>query len=266
LGFIVQTALLLQPEAFSSAPAAHVIHTAYQRQDVWPAHMLARDARCWPSGHVLLDAQLPGGGWPLDGLTELLQERAQFKSGAHVWQLLAPALHGRLQTQRGPVVLVGAPQQPFAPALRARGIAAERLLCIQAHDAATRLWATEQALRCADVVAVLAWLPQVKATQLQRLNVLTQDRLLFVLRDVRAQHEASPARLRIALSSMTENGADEMALHILKRRGPPLAQAIHLPARTPHMQRLLAARPKQDAAPALPRIAITRVPTQLANS
>jgi protein ImuA len=265
LGFIVQTALLLQPEVFSSAPAVRVTPAAHQRQDVWPAHMLARDARCWPSGHTLLDAQLPGGGWPLDGLTELLQERMHFQAGAHLWQLLIPALKSRLQAQRGPVVLVGAPQQPFAPALRARGIAAERLLCIQADNAAARLWATEQALRCADVLAVLAWLPQVKTTQLQRLNVLTQDRLLFVLRDARAQHEASPARLRIALSSVNESSTDEMALRILKRRGPPLAQAIHLPARTPHMQRLLAARPKQNAAPALPRIAIARVPTQLAN-
>jgi protein ImuA len=263
LGFIVQTALLLQPEAFASAPAARVTHAAHQRQDVWPAHMLARDARGWPSGHASLDAQLPGGGWPLDGLTELLQERAQFERGAHVWQLLAPALHARLQAQRGPVVLVDAPQQPFAPALRARGIAAERVLCIHAHDAATRLWAAEQALRCADVVAVLAWLPQVKTTQLQRLNVLTQDKLLFVLRDHAARHAASPARLRIALSSVNENGADEMALHLLKRRGPPLAQAIHLPARTSHMQRLLAARPKQEHAPA--RIAIVRVPTEVTN-
>ena len=40
------------------------------------------------TGHGLLNAQLPGGGWPLAGMTELL-------SPAHAhceWRLLAPAL------------------------------------------------------------------------------------------------------------------------------------------------------------------------------
>lgn len=251
----MQTALPLQPEVFCSAPAAPALH---RRQDVWPAHMLARDTRCWPSGHAALDAHLPGGGWPLEGMVELLQARMHLQAGTHLWALLASALARRLQEhqhRKEPVVLIGAPQQPFGPALRAHGIASERLLCIQTDNAAARLWAAEQALRCAEVAAVLAWLPQAKATQLQRLNVLAQDRLLFVMRDAKVQHDASPARLRIFLG-----GADQMELRILKRRGPPLAQPIVLPAQSAHLQRLLESRPKQEPAPS--RIAIVRLATQ----
>jgi protein ImuA len=251
----VQTALPLQPEVFCSAPAAPAIH---RRQDVWPAHMLARDTRCWTSGHAALDAQLPGGGWPLEGMVELLQARMHLQAGTHLWALLAPALARRLQAHQNrkqPVVLIGAPQQPFGPALRAQGLASDRLLCIHTDTPAARLWAAEQALRCADIAAVLAWLPQAKATQLQRLNVLAQDRLLFVMRNANTQHDASPARLRIVLG-----GADQMELRILKRRGPPLAQPIYLPAQSDHLQRLLESRPKQELAPS--RIAIVRVATQ----
>jgi protein ImuA len=248
---IVQSALPFQPEVVSSAAPAAAQHP----QGVWPADMLARHERCWPAGHAPLDAHLPGGGWPLEGLVELLQERLHLHTGLHVWQLLAPALRSRLLAQRGPVIMIGAPQQPFGPALRAQGIASERLLCIQADEPATRLWATEQALRCADAVAVLAWLPQAKSTQLQRLNALTQDRLVFVMRDAQAQHTASPARLRIALE-----GTLEMRLRILKRRGPPLAQPVYLPAQSAPLQRLLESRPKQELAPS--RIAIVRVATQ----
>ena len=102
---------------------------------------------------------LPGGGWPVGSMVEVLQERP----GQHVWQLLLPALARLSHSPPGPVVLVGAPYEPFGPSLKAQGLPAERLLCVRADKAAARLWATEQALRCADVAAVLAWLPQARS-------------------------------------------------------------------------------------------------------
>ena len=57
--------------------------------DVWHAHALA-DAplQVQPTGHAELDAQLPGGGWPVGALTEILQP-----AGLHSeWRLLLPAL------------------------------------------------------------------------------------------------------------------------------------------------------------------------------
>jgi len=203
---------------------------------VWRAPELAQsEGTVLPTGHAALDAQLPGGGWPVGSMVEVLQERA----GQHVWQLLAPGLVLAIARQAGPVVLVGAPYEPFGPSLGAQGLPGERLLCVRAQKSSARLWAAEQALRCAEVAAVLAWLPQAKSTELRRLHMAAQQqgRLLFVFRGLKARHDASPARLRLSLE-----GVDTLELRILKRRGPPLETALPLPAQSPRLAALLAAR------------------------
>jgi protein ImuA len=200
------------------------------------------------SGHAALDAELPGGGWPL-GLVEVLQERPE----QHVWQLAAPALAASLQAQAGPVVLVAAPFDPFVAGLQAQGIAGDRLLWIRAAKPAERLWATEQALRCAEVAAVLAWLPQAKNAELRRLQMAAQQHkhLLFVFRTLRSVQDASPARVRLQVA-----GTEQMEVSILKRRGPPLERPLLLPAQPARLAALLQARkrrpsslPKPDLVP-----------------
>ena len=188
-----------------------------------------------PTGHAALDAQLPGGGWPVGSLVEVLQDQA----GQHVWQLLLPGLAQAIGKQAGPVVLVDAPFQPFGPSLAAQGLPGERLLCVRAGKPQARLWAAEQALRCADVVAVMAWLPQCKGTELRRLHMAAQqhDKLLFVFRGLNARQDASPARLRLWVE-----GVDSLQLHILKRRGPPLESPLALPAQPSRLAALLEAR------------------------
>jgi protein ImuA len=203
---------------------------------VWRGPELASSEEAvLPTGHALLDAQLPGGGWPIGGLVEVLQERAE----QHVWQLLLPALAQAIGKQAGPAVLVNAPFEPFAPSLAAQGLPGERLLCIKADKPAARLWAAEQSLRCADVVAVLAWLPRAKSADLRRLHMAAQqhDKLLFVMRESNAAQEASPARLRLRVE-----GADALRVHILKRRGPPLETPLELPAYPARLAALLQAR------------------------
>jgi protein ImuA len=208
--------------------------------DVWQAHALASaHLQVHATGDAVLDAQLPGGGWPVGALIELLQP-----AGVHSeWRLLLPAL---VRSGRGPVVLVGAPQLPFAPALAAQGLLASRLVCVRA-DAAARLWATEQALRCAEVDAVLAWLPQARSDQLRRLQMAAAEhhKLLFAMRPAQAQAEASPALLRLAIAPVVSptgaDGHDALLTHILKRRGPPLVQPLQLSARAGQLAVLLAA-------------------------
>jgi protein ImuA len=210
---------------------------------VWRVEDLARTEVVLPTGHPALDAQLPGAGWPVGSLIELLQERP----GPPVWQLLLPALVQAISDRPGPVVLVNAPFQPFAPSLAAQGLPGERLLCIHADRPAARLWSAEQALRCAEVAAILAWLPQARNAELRRLHLAAQqnDRLLFVFRGSDARHEASPARLRLLLS-----GVETLELRILKRRGPPLDMPLSLQAHSARLAALLEARKRRGASPA----------------
>ncbi|WP_413916604.1 translesion DNA synthesis-associated protein ImuA [Candidatus Skiveiella danica] len=168
---------------------------------VWRADELARNVGATrPTGHAALDAVLPGGGWPVGALVEVLQPQA----GQGEWRLLLPALGA---SSAGALVLVNPPHRPFVPGLAAQRLDASRLLMLQgptlARDAAARVWACEQALRCAGVSAVLAWLPQVRPEQLRRLQMAAQNfqQALFVMRPLAAQQEASPAVLRLLLES-----------------------------------------------------------------
>lgn len=200
--------------------------------DIWHASELARPAGAvLATGHSALDKQLPGGGWPVGALVEILQAQ----SGQSEWRLLLPAL---VRTRPGPVLLVGAPHMPFGPGLSA--LAPERLLWIAATQPAERMWACEQALRCTQVSAVLAWLPQARSEQLRRLQMAASEhaKLLFVLRPLQARNEASPAVLRLLVQ--VQGDRDALQLEILKRRGPPASQALRVPARSGRLAALLA--------------------------
>jgi len=71
---------------------------------------------------------LPGGGWPVGALSEVLQPLA----GLHEWQLVLPALAAATARRTGAVVAVGPPCEPFGPALQARGMPCERLGVVRA--------------------------------------------------------------------------------------------------------------------------------------
>ncbi|RYX98241.1 MAG: translesion DNA synthesis-associated protein ImuA [Comamonadaceae bacterium] len=211
---------------------------------VWRAGELGGESRpviC--TGHAGLDAVLPGGGWPQGALVEILQPQA----GISEWGLVAPGL-ASLQTDspRQLIVLVGAPALPFGPALGAQELQMRRLLSVRAGkgQAPELLWATREALQCADVAAVLAWLPDARSAHLRRLQIAAHahDKLLFVFRPLRAQHESSPAPLRLLLEGQAaEIGGGNLRVHVLKRRGPPLALPLLLDTRHERLTALLEA-------------------------
>lgn len=235
-------------------PAASFFHryAADLPDHVWRADALAApQADTVSSGDAALDAQLPGGGWPVGALTELLQA-----PGVHLeWRLLLPAL---LRCGQGPVVLVGAPTLrsvallPFAPALTGLGLPWQRLLWLRAADA--QLWVAEQALRCAPVDAVLVWLPQARPQELRRLQLAAAQhhKLLFVMRHSAAAREASPAvlRLQLAPSAIQATG---VRVDILKRQGPPLDRALDIVPGPGQLARVLAAQGHAVCEPASAR-------------
>ncbi len=197
---------------------------------VWRAHQLGRHAaRGVPSQFAALDAELPGGGWPLGSLTELLIER----HGIGELRLLLPAL-ARLAQDGREVLWVAPPFIPYAPALQQHGLALDRLLVVHAAQRADRLWAIEQALKSAAVGALIAWLPEddgalVAPDRLRRLQLAAQGTrsAVFIVRPQAARNAASPAPLRLLLAPIS---ADEewLQVDILKRRGPPLAAPLAL--------------------------------------
>jgi len=175
------------------------------------------------SGFPALDAQLPGGGWPCNALTELLQPQPALCE----WRLLSPAL-ARLAAGGGQILLVGPPKRPHAPGLVQLGITEKNIVWIAADTPAERLWSTEQLVKANPRGgAILAWLPQARAEQLRRLQVHAQscDCPVFLFRPEAAQFDASPAPLRVLMTLGTDW---ELHVRILKRKGALLDGTIAL--------------------------------------
>ncbi|MCC7459082.1 MAG: translesion DNA synthesis-associated protein ImuA [Nitrospira sp.] len=208
---------------------------------MWCAHRLGQVSGVTATGFAVLDAELPGGGWPHRALTELLLPHP----GLGELRLLVPALaciaNGGAPAAGGrSVMLFDPPAALCGWALARLGVEAQQLLVIHgregARGAALRrvlpsadlLWALEQALKSGHVGAVLAWLPQrLRADVLRRLQLAAQahDGPAFLFREVEARLKPSAAPLRLLLHSA---GIDRLALRVLKRRGPPLAQPVVL--------------------------------------
>lgn len=194
---------------------------------VWTARALAGAAGL-PTGFAPLDALLPGGGWPVGALAELIHDRP----GIGELTLLAPAL-SRLAAQQKAVALVGAPYRACAPAWARLGVRLDRLLLVQARDAADCCWAAEQALRSGAFGAALLWLRGPGERELRRLQLAAEQggATAFLFRPAAAMAQPSPAALRLKLSA-------GLRVEILKSRGgSPRALQLDLPGRASHPAR-----------------------------
>jgi cell division inhibitor SulA/protein ImuA len=198
------------------------------RPDIRRGGALARVARpSVPTGFRALDAELPGGGWPVGSLTELLPAH----DGIGELRILGPAL-ARLALAGGRLAWIAPPYLPYAPAFAAAGIALEQVVIVRTHSARDALWAAEQALQSAACGAVLVWPGETKYAALRRLQLAAESTqaLTMLFRPPRAAGEASPAALRLALD--TAGGG--IAVRILKRRGAVCARPIAIDLGRPH--------------------------------
>lgn len=194
------------------------------------------------SGFAALDPELPGGGWPVRVLTELLLP----EPGVGEIRLLAPLLAGLARSGRS-VMLFDPPAETNAVALAELGWPPGQCIVVRSRSASPRqmagpgvrkarravpgaelCWAVEQALRSGQVGAVLAW-PGAAARPevLRRLQLAAQSHEgpAFLLRELAVQAQPSPAPLRVVLQP---TGADDLQLQIVKRKGPAMAHPLQL--------------------------------------
>ena len=121
---------------------------AHVAQAVWRGTEVgAAPGRTLPTGFAQLDAALPGGGWPTQGLSEVLLAQ----SALCEWRLLAPALPGFVAGRNSRVYLVAPPKPPMAMGLAQLGLAPEQLVWIDVQalhcDAPVFVFRPEAALR-----------------------------------------------------------------------------------------------------------------------
>lgn len=197
---------------------------------IWRGDQLAQGMTAHSTGFAELDAQLPGGGWPAAGLTELQVPR----EGAGELSMLLPAL-ARVTREHRWVVFVAPPYLPYAPALGQAGIDLSHYMLVRVQSLESRLWAIEQALRSGACGAVLFWANGLDEHHLRRLQLaaIEGDAMGFCFdTQVRQRQVPSPVPLRLALRPGL--GA-QLEVEILKRRGGqvPVQLRLSLPRGNP---------------------------------
>jgi protein ImuA len=220
----------LSAAVLGAAPPGAAVWRADQ---ALPSH---QDMASLPTGFATLDAELPGGGWPAAGLTELLAAAV----GGIEWLLLAPALAQANQAQvpetPRPILCVTPPHDPYAPALQRLGVDPARLLKVCATQASDAAWAAEQGLKAQACAGVVWWVsanitPSALSITMRRLQLAAQQGQtpLFVVRPWAAQAQASPALLRLSVAPAAPG---ELAVKAFKRRGLPMALPALLKVQT----------------------------------
>jgi len=179
---------------------------------LWRGREPNRRQRTLATGHKLLDTRLPGGGWPVGAITELIADQP----GLGEFSLLFPVL-SQLDSSGQWLILIDPPWIPCPAALHGHGLSLERLLLVRTGNARESLWACEQALRGSQGGAVLAWPEQAGFARLRRLQLAAEAgaKLAFLFLPQQALASASPAALRLHLQG-DERG---LRIDVLKCRG-----------------------------------------------
>lgn len=181
-----------------------------------PAPLVVRS-----SGYDDLDLWLPGGGWPVGALVEILHDAP----GCGELSLAIPALAALPLTR--PIALLGPPGIPNITAWQQWQVAPEQLWWLHPKQLTDAWWCAETVLRSRTFGALLAWVDPVDPAALRRLHACAQDSqtLVFLFRPVQAAHLFSPSPLRLQIAPTSSH---QVAVQILKAKGPKPAEALLL--------------------------------------
>jgi len=188
---------------------------------LWRASQLGRSStRCVDTGHPVLSAQLPGGGWPTGSMVELHLRQP----GTGELRLLQPALAAAGKRR---VMMIQPPHVPNSIALAAMGLNPSQVIWVQPDRTSDALWAAEQVLQSGGCHALLFWQGHIRNESLRRLNLASAagESLFFLFRPLAAAQDASPASLRLAVRPVLGG----VKVDFLKRRGPQRETALFLP-------------------------------------
>lgn len=200
-----------------------LLNTLTEQGRLWTArHWQETRIPAISTGFATLDAALPGAGWPLGAMTEILYNHR----GHGELRILLPAL-ARLSTQDQRWQLwLNPPLQPCAPALQQWQVDTERLLIVQAKQMADFCYSLEKSLNSGGCQGAVAWFTKLDKALMRRIQLAAEraNVPVFLLRPGQYLNQPSVAALRLHLH---ENNR----LDIVKRRaGWPLeGLSIDLP-------------------------------------
>jgi hypothetical protein len=227
----------------SRQPFSPTLHSGVFRIGDFQSFQSSSGSQNLPTGFADLDRELFGGGWPQQGLVELLSDEV----GIGELSLMLPA-HAYLADVRhlGPkgmlwVMSATRPYLPYAPALKHAGVDLNQLMIAIAPQIQDALWTAEQGLLSGSVGIITIWLPdqQPQDVSLRRLSqaARSSNSLCVLMRPIIAANRPSPAQLRIALKAVKAvkpcpQSGGALELHLIKRRGLPMNKTVVLETRS----------------------------------
>ena len=188
---------------------------------LWRGKQVSHRMPTLSTGHARLDEALPGGGWPLGAITELVNDT----TACGELSLLLPLL-ARLSRANHWISMIDPPWIPYPPALHGHGLALEKLLLIRTQNRGESLWACEQVVRGISGGAMLAWPDTPSFSELRRLQLAAErtQKTVFLFQDSKAASTSSPAVLRLQLTA--DDG--DLQVRVLKCRGQRPAASIRI--------------------------------------
>lgn len=177
------------------------------------------------TGFDSLDHYLPGGGWPLTGISEVFIEHYGLGELRVLMPALAALSHRAVEVKKW-IVWIAPPFVPYAPALAHYGVDLSRILLVHPPSSKKNnkdtLWAVEQAIRSQSSVATLAWVKEADVTALRRLQLGAETHRCWTVlfRPAEVINQNSPAALRFRLlsgrgsSASGSSGADQADIRI----------------------------------------------------
>jgi protein ImuA len=151
----------------------------------------------------------PNWQFPLAAVHELIsndKERSTVSAG-----FISPII-AALMCNSGATIWISASRNIFPPALQSFGISPDRIIFIDLKKDKDVLWATEEALKCGGLAAVVSELPELSFTASRRLQLaVEQSRVTgFILRNKPKQLGTTACVTRWQISSMPSSTIDDL--------------------------------------------------------
>jgi len=205
-----------------NSPAESLEQLLRKQAGIWRGlHSKSPDWAILQTGFAELDASLPGGGWPLAALLEILTPCL----GIGEIRLLLPAMAKLSQAGRH-IIWVSPPYQPYAQALVQAGITLSQILVVECQQDNDIPWTLEKLLRNPRCGMALAWPKQLSDHQSRRLQLATEQGHSLAVLFPQQRGPNNHAALRIELRPTN----DGLLLTILKARGSLRRESVFLPA------------------------------------
>ena len=220
-------------DVLATTPAALPQLRGMLQRFEYPQHR--EDRPTISTGSVAVDRLLPHRGLRGGMLVEWISDGRG--SGASLLPVMA--LRELQQAASGVIVVVDRGGRFYPPAASAWGIDLAQTIVLRPTSEADELWAIDQAMRTADVAAVLAWPPKLDSFTFRRLQLAAESSgaVGLLVRPQRAQSEPTWATTRLMVSPLPTHAKSEehelpttwqLQVTVLKSRGSLTGRQVQL--------------------------------------